>query len=97
MNASALESWSDAFPSANVTKAPSQVVKPPLVAESPFSFECKVRSINRVNGDSLVGHSDIVIARVVGIQEKGEYITSDGASSIQPSIHQLIAIIQKTE
>ncbi|KAJ4855441.1 flavin reductase like domain-containing protein [Trichoderma breve] len=78
MNASALESWNDEFPIAGVTKVPSRVVKPPRVAESPVQLECKVHSIVRIQGDSLVGHSDIVIGRVVAIHVKGEYITADG-------------------
>ncbi|KAN0073987.1 hypothetical protein V8E54_007924 [Elaphomyces granulatus] len=78
VNASALESWDDEFPIAEVTKAPSRVVKPPRVAESPVHFECKVHSIVRITGNSLVGHSDIVIGRVVAIHVKGEYITPDG-------------------
>ncbi|KAI9649470.1 hypothetical protein NHQ30_002046 [Ciborinia camelliae] len=78
VNASALESWDDEFPLAKVTKVASKVVKPPRVAESPVQFECKVHSILRITGDSLVGHSDIVIGRVVGIHVRGEYITSDG-------------------
>ncbi|KAJ5453716.1 FMN-binding split barrel [Penicillium daleae] len=78
VNQSALESWGDEFPISGVTKAPSRLVKPPRVAESPVSFECKVHSVVRIQGDSLVGHSDIVIGRVVGIHIKGEYITPDG-------------------
>ncbi|TVY75825.1 Uncharacterized protein LSUE1_G005857 [Lachnellula suecica] len=78
VNASALETWDDEFPIAGVTKAPSQVVKPPRVAESPVTFECKTHSVIRIQGDSLVGHSDIVIGRVVAIHIKGEYITTDG-------------------
>jgi flavin reductase (DIM6/NTAB) family NADH-FMN oxidoreductase RutF len=81
MNASSLESWDDEFPIAGVTKAPSRVVKPPRVAESPVQFECKVHSIVRIQGDSLVGHSDIVIGRVVAIHVKGEYITPEGVRS----------------
>jgi flavin reductase (DIM6/NTAB) family NADH-FMN oxidoreductase RutF len=80
VNASALESWDDEFPIAGVTKAASRVVKPPRVAESPVSFECKTHSVVRIQGDSLVGHSDIVIGRVVAIHVKGEYITPDGVS-----------------
>jgi flavin reductase (DIM6/NTAB) family NADH-FMN oxidoreductase RutF len=60
---SGLESWDDEFPIAGMTKAPSRIVKPPRVAESPVQFECKVHSINRIVGNSLVGHSDIVIRR----------------------------------
>lgn len=87
MNASALESWNDEFPIAGVTKAPSRVVKPPRVAESPVQFECKVHSIFRVQGDSLVGHSDIVVGRVVAIHVKGEYITPDGVRKSNLSMH----------
>lgn len=82
MNASSLESWDDEFPIAGVTKVASKLVKPPRVAESPVSFECKVHSIVRIQGDSLVGHSDIVIGRVVGIHVRGDYITPDGVSPI---------------
>ena len=81
MNASSLESWDDEFPIAGLTKAPSRVVKPPRVAESPVQFECKTHSVVRIQGDSLVGHSDIVIGRVVAIHVKGEYITADGVST----------------
>jgi flavin reductase (DIM6/NTAB) family NADH-FMN oxidoreductase RutF len=80
VNASSLESWDDEFPVSGVTKAASRVVKPPRVAESPVSFECKTHSVVRIQGDSLVGHSDIVIGRVVAIHVKGEYITPDGVS-----------------
>lgn len=81
MNASSLESWDDEFPIAGVTKVPSRVVKPPRVAESPVTFECKTHSVIRIQGDSLVGHSDIVVGRVVAIHVKGEYITPDGVKS----------------
>ncbi|ESZ95800.1 hypothetical protein SBOR_3817 [Sclerotinia borealis F-4128] len=78
VNATALESWDDEFSFAKVTKVASKVVKPPRVAESPVQFECKFHSILRIAGDSLVGHSDIVIGRVVGIHVRGEYITPNG-------------------
>ncbi|TGO75163.1 hypothetical protein BELL_0231g00170 [Botrytis elliptica] len=54
VNATALESWDDEFPLTKVTKVPSKVVKPPRVAESPVQFECKVHSILRITGDSLM-------------------------------------------
>ncbi|TGO24012.1 hypothetical protein BPAE_0114g00060 [Botrytis paeoniae] len=78
VNATALESWDDEFPLTKITKVPSKVVKPPRVAESPVQFECKVHSILRITGDSLVGHSDIVIGRVVGIHIRGDFITGGG-------------------
>jgi len=87
VNASALETWGDEFEEAGIKKAPSRLVRPPRVADSPVSFECRVHSIVRVAneahgsemaGPHLVGNSDIVIGRVVGIHIKGEYITGDG-------------------
>lgn len=86
MDESALESWDDEFKldgvkKNGVTKVPSRVVRPPRVAESPVQFECKVHSIVRIHGESLVGHSDIVIGRVVAIHVKGEYVTPDGVST----------------
>jgi flavin reductase (DIM6/NTAB) family NADH-FMN oxidoreductase RutF len=87
VNASALETWGDEFEEAGIKKASSRLVRPPRVADSPVSFEFRVHSIVRVaneaHGDEmagphLVGNSDIVIGRVVGIHIKGEYITGDG-------------------
>jgi flavin reductase (DIM6/NTAB) family NADH-FMN oxidoreductase RutF len=89
VNSTALETWGDEFEEAGITKAPSRLVRPPRVADSPVSFECRVHSIIRVanehHGDAmagphLVGNSDIVIGRVIGIHVKGEYITGDGVS-----------------
>lgn len=93
VNQSALESWGDEFPISGVTKAPSRLVKPPRVAESPVSFECKVHSVVRIQGDSLVGHSDIVIGRVVGIHVKGEYITPDGVGESHPHSESFFILI----
>lgn len=65
-------------------------MRPPRVAASPVSFECRVHSIVRVAneyhgsdavGPHFVGNSDIVIGRVLGIHVKGEYITLDGVST----------------
>ncbi|MCJ1452963.1 hypothetical protein MMC28_003308 [Mycoblastus sanguinarius] len=85
VNSSALETWGDEFQEAGIEKAPSKLVRPPRVADSPVSFECKVHSIIRIATDHtgevtghFVGNSDIVIGRVVGVHVKGEYITGDG-------------------
>ncbi|KAB8301640.1 hypothetical protein EYC80_003478 [Monilinia laxa] len=42
------------------------------------SNESHQQSSEATQRDSLVGHSDIVIGRVVGIHVRGEYITPDG-------------------
>ena len=91
VNSSALETWGDEFEVGNIKKAPSKLVRPPRVADSPVSFECRVHSIIRVAnehhgeamfGPHLVGNSDIVIGRVVGIHVNGEYITNEGVSVV---------------
>ena len=78
MNETALETWDDEFGVAKLTKAPSRIVRPPRVAESPIHYECKTWSIIQVPGNSRVGCSDIVIGRVVAVHIKGEVITGDG-------------------
>lgn len=93
MNNTGKETWEDEFQEFGIKKAPSRLVRPPRVADSPVSFECRVHSIVRVAneyhgkktaGPHMVGNSDIVIGRVMGIHIKGEYITGDGVS-IPPS------------
>jgi flavin reductase (DIM6/NTAB) family NADH-FMN oxidoreductase RutF len=80
VNETALETHDDEFEIAGLTKTESKLVKPPRVKESPVQFECKVHSILRIPGreGSLVGTSDIVIGRVVGIHIKGEAVNADG-------------------
>lgn len=89
VNSSALETWEDEFEVGNIKKAPSKLVRPPRVADSPVAFECRVHSIVRIAnehhgeamfGPHLVGDSDIVIGRVLGIHVNGEYITDEGVS-----------------
>ena len=89
VNSSAFETWGDEFEEGHITKTKSVLVRPPRVADAPVAFECRVHSIVRVaneaHGDDmfgphLVGNSDIVIGRVLGIHVRGEYITGDGVS-----------------
>lgn len=78
MNETAKESWDDEFPLAQVTKAPSKLVRPPRVVESPIHYECKTWGVIQVPGNSRIGCSDIVIGRVVAVHIKEEVITGDG-------------------
>jgi flavin reductase (DIM6/NTAB) family NADH-FMN oxidoreductase RutF len=91
VNNTGKETWGDEFEEFGIKKSPSKLVRPPRVADSPVSFECRVHSIVRVcnefhgkktAGPHMVGNSDIVIGRVLGIHIKGEYITGDGVSYI---------------
>ncbi len=67
MNASSIEAPSDfdEFDYAGLTLAPSFVVKPPRVAESPIHFECKVREIIEIGNEP--GGGSIVIGTIVHI------------------------------
>ena len=91
VNSSSLETWGDEFEEGKIEKAASKLVRPPRVAKSPVSFECRVHTILRIPNEShgesmfgphLVGTSDIVIGRVLGIHVKGEYITNDGVREL---------------
>ncbi|MBI5942773.1 MAG: flavin reductase family protein [Chloroflexi bacterium] len=67
MNLSSIEAPPefDEFNFAGVTLAPSVVVKPPRVAESPIHFECRVNQIIDINNQP--GGGSIVIGTVVHI------------------------------
>ena len=72
----------DEFESAGLTKAPSRIVKPYRVAESPIQFECTYVQTLRLPGEGLVGTADIIIGKVVGIHIKDEFIGPDGKLDI---------------
>ena len=72
----------DEFELAGVTKAPSKLVKPPRVAESPINFECRYHQTIRLPGNSMLGTVDIVIGQVIGIHIKDEFIQPDGKLNI---------------
>jgi flavin reductase (DIM6/NTAB) family NADH-FMN oxidoreductase RutF len=67
MNASSVEAPSalNEFEFAHLTAAPSVIVKPPRVAESPIHFECKVTHIVEI-GDQPGGGS-VVIGQILHI------------------------------
>jgi flavin reductase (DIM6/NTAB) family NADH-FMN oxidoreductase RutF len=72
----------DEFELAGVTKAPSVLVKPCRVAESPIQFECRYYQTLRLPGNGAMGTVDIVIGRVVLVHIKDEVISSDGRLDI---------------
>jgi len=55
----------DEFVEAALTPLPSQVVKPPRVAESPIQFECKLDQVVTLKND--LGHSDLMLCRILMI------------------------------
>jgi flavin reductase (DIM6/NTAB) family NADH-FMN oxidoreductase RutF len=68
----------DEFELAGVTKAPSVVVKPCRVAESPVHLECTYHQTLRLPGSGAMGTVDIIIGRVVRVHIKDEVIGRDG-------------------
>jgi flavin reductase (DIM6/NTAB) family NADH-FMN oxidoreductase RutF len=72
----------DEFEIAGLTKAPSVMVKPCRVAESPVQFECRYYQTIRLPGNGLMGSVDIIIGRVVLIHIKDDAITPDGRIDI---------------
>jgi len=86
VNASAQEvpASVDEFEVAGVTKAPSRLVKPYRVAESPIHFECEhVETIRFARGRvGSSGLTDLIIGRVVAIHIKDDVIMPNGRIDI---------------
>ena len=72
----------DEFELAGLTKAPSILVKPFRVAESPIQFECRYHQTLRLPGKSVMGTVDIIIGLVVGVYIKDDCIGKDGKIDI---------------
>jgi flavin reductase (DIM6/NTAB) family NADH-FMN oxidoreductase RutF len=72
----------DEFELAGLIKAPSILVKPPRVAESPVHFECYYHQTMRLPCNRPKGMVDLVIGRVIGVHIDDKFITSDGKVDI---------------
>ncbi len=68
----------DEFDLAGVSKAPSVLVKPCRVAESPVQFECRYHQTLRLPGNGIMGTVDVIIGLVVLVHIKDDVIGSDG-------------------
>jgi flavin reductase (DIM6/NTAB) family NADH-FMN oxidoreductase RutF len=68
----------DEFELAGLSKAPSRLVKPYRVAESPVQFECTYHSTLRLPGNPPMGTVDVVIGRVIGVHIQDDCLTQDG-------------------
>jgi flavin reductase (DIM6/NTAB) family NADH-FMN oxidoreductase RutF len=66
-----------------LTKAPSRLVKPPRVAESPVNFECKLHTTVFIPGDSPMGNFTLIIGRVVAVHIADGCIRADGRLDIE--------------
>jgi flavin reductase (DIM6/NTAB) family NADH-FMN oxidoreductase RutF len=68
----------DEMKAAGLTAAPSVLVKPPRVAESPINFECKYYTTFVLPGDDWRTNHYIVVGRVVGVHIKDDVLTAEG-------------------
>jgi flavin reductase (DIM6/NTAB) family NADH-FMN oxidoreductase RutF len=62
----------DEFEVAKLTPEPSTIVRPPRVAESPVSFECKLHQI--LDFSSAPTSGSLVIGQIVSIHMNDEYL-----------------------
>jgi len=67
---------------AGLTAAPSMLVKPPRVLESPINIECKYYTTVNLPGLTVKTNHALVIGRVIGIHIKDEFIMADGKIDI---------------
>jgi flavin reductase (DIM6/NTAB) family NADH-FMN oxidoreductase RutF len=63
----------DEWEVAGVTSAPSELVAPPRVAESPAAFECRVHQIVDLGGEEIPSNA-LVIAHVVRIHVRKDVL-----------------------
>ncbi len=68
------------FKKAGFTELPSEMVKPPRVAEAPVQLECKVNEVISLGNEG--GAGNLVICEVVKLHIKEEILSGDG--SIDP-------------
>ena len=68
-----LEYGQSEFDFVGLRRAPSRVVQPPRVAESPIAFECETTQIIRTNPDQP-GGGNIVLGRVVSVFVRDDLI-----------------------
>ena len=68
----------DEFDFAKVTKAPSKLVKPFRVAESPVQFECTYHSTLRLPGRTQEGTVDVIIGKVIGLHIQAWALNDQG-------------------
>jgi len=72
----------DEFELAGVGKAPSKMVKPYRVKESPAQYECRYHQTLRLPGNGIIGTVDVVIGEVLAVHIKDEFIMPDGKLDI---------------
>lgn len=66
----------DEFVKAGLTAAPSDIVAPPRVAESPVQFECKVKEIVELGQEG--GAGNLIICEVVMVHVNDDVLDEEG-------------------
>lgn len=64
------------FTKSGFTMKPATLVKPPLIAESPVNFECKVLEIKSLGEEG--GAGNLVIAEIVKIHIQEQFLNDEG-------------------
>ena len=64
------------FTKAGLTMKPATLVKPPLIAESPVNFECKVLEIKSLGEEG--GAGNLVIAEIIKIHIQEQFLNAEG-------------------
>jgi flavin reductase (DIM6/NTAB) family NADH-FMN oxidoreductase RutF len=72
----------DEFALGGLTKAASQLVKPPRVAESPANFECRLYQIVPLPADDGSVDNHLVIGRVLGIHIDDRFIVDGRVDTV---------------
>jgi flavin reductase (DIM6/NTAB) family NADH-FMN oxidoreductase RutF len=68
----------DEFEVAGLTKAPSRLIAPPRVAESPIHLECRYHATMTLPANRRESVHRVVVGRVVGIHIRDDVIGEDG-------------------
>ncbi|MEO0788047.1 MAG: flavin reductase family protein [Bacteroidota bacterium] len=64
------------FIKSGLTQSPSDVVRPPRVAEAPVAFECKVQQVIETGNEG--GAGNLILSEVVKIHIRSSYLNADG-------------------
>ena len=64
------------FIKSGLTMKTAELVKPPLIAESPVNFECKVLEVKSFGEDG--GAGNLVIAEIIKVHIREEYLDDNG-------------------
>jgi flavin reductase (DIM6/NTAB) family NADH-FMN oxidoreductase RutF len=72
----------DEFEVAGLTKAPSRMIVPPRVAESPVHLECRYHSTLTLPANRRESVHRVVVGQVVGIHIRDDALTDDGKLDI---------------